>query len=246
MKLKTLFFLLPLGAVVGCCLVAWQQHPSLQSNTPPKVTFTKPPTNEKFAWGSTISYNVSVEDKEDGLSKYDEIATNEVFLKIKFLPDSGRAKTYMAREIKFSELAALTAIKTSDCFNCHAVKSKVMGPSFETMAKQYANNAGAVTKLSNIIIRGSEKTTGTVKMPAHPQISMAKANEIVRWILNNAADSTVDYVRGLQGTFRTKQKPLKNAGKAVYVLTASYRDHGLKGAPQQLKEGKHVVMLKSN
>lgn len=246
MKPKAFFYGLPLVVVVGCCLVAWQQLSPDQSNAPPKVTILKPGTNDKFNWGSVISYSISVEDKEDGLSKYDEIAPNEVFLKIKFLSDSGSAKTYIAKEARLPEPAPLTVIKTSDCFNCHAVKSKVMGPSFESMAKQYANKAGAVAKLAGTIIRGSEKATGTERMPAHPQISMTMAKEIVRWILSNAADPTIDYVRGLQGTFRTKQKAVKNAGNAVYVLTASYRDHGLTETPQQVIEGKHVVMLKSN
>jgi hypothetical protein len=36
-----------------------------------------------------------------------------------------------------------------------------------------------------------------------------------------------------------------DAGKGVYILTASYTDHGLNGLPQLSKRGEHTIILKT-
>jgi len=70
-----------------------------------------------------------------------------------------------------------------------------------------------------------------------------QAREIIRWILKNNTNPDVTYFTGIQGAFRTKQKPEKDAGKGVYILTASYTDHGLKGRPQLSKRGQHTITI---
>lgn len=232
------------GAVLICCFIAWHPRASQQVNTPPKVTITKPSGNDRFAWNTLISYSISVDDKEDGTSAYDEIAGNDVFLKIRFLTDSSKLKTYLSSEAA-PEARALTYMKTLDCFNCHAAKSKLIGPSFETMAMQYATNPGAINLLSQKIIKGSASGTGTEKMPAHPDLTPAKTAEIVRWILKNGAEPNVDFLRGLEGGFRTKLQPKTGAGRGVYLLIASYTDHGLPEQPQTVKQGRHTIVLRS-
>ena len=82
-------------------------------------------------------------------------------------------------------------------------------------------------------------------MPAQPDLKINQAKEIIEWILKNSANPDVTYFVGIEGAFRTKEKPEKNSGKGVYILTASYTDHGLLGMPKLSKRGQHTIILKS-
>jgi cytochrome c len=231
------------GVLLVCFFAGWMPRTLQQDNTPPKVVIANPTAKESFNWNELVRYSITVEDKEDGSSAYEEIAPNEVFLKVQFVSDSAKLKAIRAAA-KTDEPRELTLIKSGDCLNCHAFKSKVIGPSFETMAKQYATKADAVTLLSKKVVNGSAATTGTEKMPAHPDLANGHATAIVRWILKNAADPNVDYLRGLEGSFRTQVTPPKNATRAVYLLTASYTDHGLPDEPATRKQGRYTVVLR--
>lgn len=233
------------GALLLCCFIAWLPHAPQQDNTRPKVVITTPAANSTFNWNELVRYSISVVDKEDGNSAYEEIAPNEVFLKIRFVADSSRQKIDRAAEARNSEPRELTLIKSGDCLNCHAFKSKLIGPSFETIAKQYVNKPNAIALLSKKVIRGSEANTGTEKMPAHPGLTNSQAAGMVQWIIKNAGDPNVDYLRGLEGTFRTCGPPPHDASKSIYILTASYTDHGLPDQPATQKRGSCTLVLRS-
>lgn len=230
--------------LIACfCIIAANSKKINQDNQPPKVIITKPSPNDRFNWNTLISYEINVTDKEDGASAYNEITANEVFLKIVYLPDSTLSKKYL-NEDDF-EPRALTLMKTSTCFNCHAVKNKLIGPSFDTIVKRYGNNSASVKMLADRVLKGSKLVWSPVEMPPHPELKAGEATEIIRWIMNNSAYPNTDYLVGLEGAFRTKAKPQKNAGKAVYILTASYTDHGLAELLKQQKQGRHTVILRS-
>ncbi len=244
MQLK--FLLITSFACVVCsCIIGWQTKEKQSNNNVPKVVITKPSTSELLNWNSIIPYTITVTDKEDGNSEYNEIAANEVLLKITYLPDSAKVKTYLAAAAKDPEPPGLSLIKTSTCFNCHSVKNKLIGPSFEAIAKKYPNNAKSIAMLANKVIKGSASVWGTEKMPPHPDIEKSKAIEIINWIIKNSSDPNVDYLPGIEGVFYTKAKPEKNGGKGVYILTASYTDHGLPQMQQQHKEGRHTIVVRS-
>ena len=215
------------------------------ANDSPQVRVTRPGNNDVFDWNSVIPYNISVTDKEDGSSEYDEIVSREVFLKVMFLPDSAKLRSYMSNETSKPDPAGLVLSKKAGCFNCHSKKNKLLGPSFEAITARYHNNAVSVERLANKVIKGSRRIWGTQKMPPNPKLDEKQAREIVQWILQIGADKNVDFLPKLQGAFETTAKPLRNPGKAVYVLTASYTDHGTKGTGRQRKQGKHSVVLRS-
>jgi cytochrome c len=73
--------------------------------------------------------------------------------------------------------------KGSDCFSCHAIDQKVVGPAFNAVAAKFAGQPGAESTLSDAITKGHVGTWGSVPMPAHPQLSAADTKEIVSWIL---------------------------------------------------------------
>ncbi|MEK8090878.1 c-type cytochrome [Thermithiobacillus plumbiphilus] len=78
-------------------------------------------------------------------------------------------------------------MKKSDCFSCHAVGNKVVGPSYKDVAKKYKGNAKAPAMLADKIIKGGagnwNAVTGGVPMTPHPQISKADATAMAKWVL---------------------------------------------------------------
>ena len=73
--------------------------------------------------------------------------------------------------------------KAKNCFACHAVAAKLVGPSFKSVAAKYASDKTAESKLVQKIIKGGSGVWGTMPMPAHPQVSDKDAQTLVRWIL---------------------------------------------------------------
>jgi cytochrome c len=72
----------------------------------------------------------------------------------------------------------------NDCTTCHAVDHKIVGPSYQDVAKKFAGQADAVQTLVDAIKKGHVGTWGQVPMPPHPNISDADLREIVNWILS--------------------------------------------------------------
>src|SRR6185437_5270306 len=56
---------------------------SQQENHPPIVKIISPKNNSAFDFDTAVNYTISVSDKEDGDSKYDEINGKEVLLEVK-------------------------------------------------------------------------------------------------------------------------------------------------------------------
>lgn len=73
--------------------------------------------------------------------------------------------------------------KAKNCMACHAVASKLVGPSFKDVAAKYAGQKGAEDKLVEKVIKGGAGTWGPVPMPANPQVSEAEARSLVKWVL---------------------------------------------------------------
>ncbi len=80
--------------------------------------------------------------------------------------------------------------KQSGCFGCHAMDEKILGPSFKEVAKKYAGQEGAVTKITESIRKGSAGTWGNVPMPAHDHINAETAKSIATWVLATKTQKT--------------------------------------------------------
>jgi cytochrome c len=70
-----------------------------------------------------------------------------------------------------------------NCFACHAVDKKVIGPAYKDVAAKYAGQPDAVAKLVQKVIKGGSGVWGAVPMPANPQVNEAEAKQLVQWIL---------------------------------------------------------------
>jgi cytochrome c len=244
--MRFLFSILFTSIAFYCLITSFAEKEVNGENYPPKVTITTS-FNNRFQWNALVHYTISVSDKEDGTSEYDEISKGEVILKVVFLRDSSKVKKYLTGKINNSDIesAGLSLIKKSACFTCHAAKNKLIGPSLQLIAKRYSNNATTIETLAKKVMKGSTGIWGNIPMPPHPDLKTGQAREMIRWILKNNTNPDVTYFTGIEGTFRTIQKPEKDAGKGVYILTASYTDHGLKGLPQSGKRGQQTIILKN-
>jgi cytochrome c len=76
------------------------------------------------------------------------------------------------------------AAKGSDCFSCHTINQKLVGPAFSAIAQKFAGQPGAESTLEQAIKNGHVGTWGQVPMPAHPQLSNDQLKQIVDWILS--------------------------------------------------------------
>lgn len=90
--------------------------------------------------------------------------------------------------------AAVDVAKAKDianknaCLGCHAVNSKLVGPSYHDVAAKYKGDKNALTKLVEKVKKGGSGVWGQIPMPAHPNLSDADAKTVVEWILAGAPD----------------------------------------------------------
>lgn len=74
--------------------------------------------------------------------------------------------------------------KANNCFSCHSLDKKIIGPSLREIAKKYADQTAAETKISELIRRGSVGLWGSTPMPSMPNISDADLKILAKWILS--------------------------------------------------------------
>ena len=79
--------------------------------------------------------------------------------------------------------AGLNLIAKSDCFTCHKLREKLVGPAYADVAKKYPNTPETIDTLSARIIKGSQGIWSSVPMAAHPAITKADAEKMVKYIL---------------------------------------------------------------
>ncbi len=72
----------------------------------------------------------------------------------------------------------------SNCFSCHAVGHKVVGPAFVAVAKRFAHQPGAQATLVHAVKFGHVGTWGNIPMPPHPELTAQQLNEVVSWVLS--------------------------------------------------------------
>lgn len=207
-------------------------------NTPPIVKIINPKNNSVFDSNTIINYEISVADKEDGNSKYDEINAKEVLLEVKHV-----TKLQAPNNSVQPDAPGIAIMRMSNCFNCHNFNSKGIGPSFFDISKKYPATKSNTDSLLKHVRYGSTGTWGHEKMPTHTEITVEEIKTAVQWILKKATDPEVDYYIGLSGSLRIKP-PVNTKSKGLYVLTASYLDHGLKTTPgKQRLKGEDVVIV---
>lgn len=70
------------------------------------------------------------------------------------------------------------------CFSCHAVADKVNGPAYRDIANKYAGASDTIVPhLAKKIIEGGTGVWGEIPMIAHPAVSQADAEAMVKYVL---------------------------------------------------------------
>ncbi|WP_395054986.1 c-type cytochrome [Polaromonas sp.] len=85
--------------------------------------------------------------------------------------------------ISTSALADLQLATAKNCMACHAVATKIVGPSFKDVAAKYTGQKDAVDKLASKIVKGGSGVWGPVPMPANAQVNDAEAKKLAAWVM---------------------------------------------------------------
>lgn len=80
-------------------------------------------------------------------------------------------------------LADLQLATAKNCMACHAVATKLVGPSYKDVAAKYAGQKDAVDKLAAKIIKGGSGVWGPVPMPANAQVNPDEAKKLAAWVM---------------------------------------------------------------
>lgn len=75
-------------------------------------------------------------------------------------------------------------IAYSDCYTCHKVDQKSIGPAFKDIAKRYPANKAYIDMLTQKVITGGSGTWGSPIMAPHPRLSSEDARTMVLYILS--------------------------------------------------------------
>ncbi len=75
-------------------------------------------------------------------------------------------------------------ISKSDCFACHKVNEKLLGPSYKDVANKYGNTKANIDYLVTKIKAGGSGVWGAIPMSPHPALSDEDAEAMVQYILS--------------------------------------------------------------
>ncbi|MEO6313634.1 MAG: ThuA domain-containing protein [Chitinophagaceae bacterium] len=210
-------------------------------NSAPEVKMELTKGNKTFFFDSTdVWYRVQVNDKEDGSLTSGAIPSANVFVSM----------NYSAEGFNFPVIGEPTAaqrgigikggmiINSNDCYHCHSINLKSVGPTFTEVAERYKTDTGAENRLAKKVIKGGNGAWGMVSMSAHPELSIEDAKKMLSFILNlsRPAPSSMP-VTGKH----TIKLPPRLSPKGMYVLYAGYKDKGANGVPAVMGEDAIVL-----
>ncbi len=161
-------------------------------NERPVIRFTKPLAGDFFDAEKPIHYELFVKDAEDGTNDDYEMDENNVPA---IDPDSpGRVSVNAvfkdgplpsadaAAVVKDDGPLGLRRMKSSDCFNCHAVDQKRVGPPLLDIANKYRDKEGAVEASIERVMKGSTGAWGKIPMIPHSHHTADEVRDMVSWI----------------------------------------------------------------
>jgi cytochrome c len=76
----------------------------------------------------------------------------------------------------------LALVSNSDCFTCHKMNEKLVGPSFQDIADLYPITRINIDTLAEKIISGGVGKWGTIPMLPHTTISKDSARKMIKYI----------------------------------------------------------------
>ncbi len=196
--------------------------PVLVGNEPPLVEFKSPQDGDFYDFESPVTWDVSVVDPEDG-----DAIPERVKIFHQLVP--GSFKNTEASLTGAETLhPGLELMKKSDCFNCHVVDRKLVGPSFFDVAAKYKDQKHALDEVAKRIVTGSSGIWGEVPMIPHPQHGIEQSRQMAEWIFSLGEEESSSVLSGLTGEFKIAkpEKQDKQKGPGILIVEASYLDGG--------------------
>jgi cytochrome c len=83
-------------------------------------------------------------------------------------------------------LASKELAQKNACLACHAMDRKLVGPSYQDVAKKYNGQKDAEATLAASIKAGGAGKWGPIPMPAQAALSEADAKALAVWVLAGA------------------------------------------------------------
>lgn len=208
--------------------------PVLVGNARPDVRFTTPQSGDFFDGTQPINYEIMVTDAEDGTN--DEAAFDSGEADFLDPQSPGRVvlnATHAAGPFSVNGLTGgdgrndppgLKRMKGSDCFNCHAVDQKRVGPQLIDIASKYRDKPDALDASVQRVMKGSTGVWGKIPMIPHGQHTPDEVREMVRWIYSLKPGGLVRVFGGFVGEIPVSQEEATKPGH--YRLDANYTDLG--------------------
>lgn len=78
----------------------------------------------------------------------------------------------------------LALARKNNCFACHALDKKVVGPAWRAVAAKYRGDKAAQARLENKIAKGGSGVWGSVSMPPQPKLTVEQRAQLAGFILN--------------------------------------------------------------
>lgn len=205
-------------------------------NEKPKVSMIAPQDGDFFHFNKPINWKVSVTDHED---KKIDPSRISIATKLVSGPVTKKPETL---GLSAGNHPGLSLMKSSDCFNCHAVNNVLVGPTFTAISERYKDSKKAKPLAAQRILEGSSGIWGQIPMMPHPQHSLADAKQMVDWIFALSKPAK-DSLYGKEGNFKIKKPKEYRAGNpSTLLVEASYLDNGrLPLAPLQ---GSDLIRLR--
>lgn len=208
--------------------------PVLVGNARPTVGFVRPQSGDFYDATTPINYQVVVNDVEDGTNDEEAVDIGEaVFI------DSDSPNRVAVNAAQASEPFSITGpalggssndppglkrMKGSDCFNCHAVDQKRVGPKLVDIANKYRDKPDAMEASVQRVMKGSTGVWGKIPMIPHGHHSAEEVREMVSWIYSLEPSALMQVLNGFVGSIPVSTEEAAKPGH--YRLDASYTDRG--------------------
>ena len=215
-------------------------------NEAPAVSVNLSGANSTFYFGADeLPYAIVVEDAEDGSSSSGAIKPEEVAVTFDYIPQGFDpievASNQVGAEMLAVDAIARNLIESNDCKSCHQYNQGSIGPSYEAVARTYPNTPETILNLVGKVINGSSGVWGEHAMAAHPDLSEADAERMVRYIMSMLEEKPTIENLALAGVLHP-QVPKGEDGSGVFLLRAAYAD---KGANLKSLSGEDMVTLRN-
>jgi len=206
--------------------------PLVVGNSAPEVRFVEPHDGDFFTPGQPVKYAIAVSDREDGSSSdYEEIFEPRTYVNANWSRGDGRVEDVEP---------GLALMKQSDCFNCHSVEQKIVGPALLDVAAKYRGQEGALETSVQRVIKGSSKVWSEIPMLPHESLNPDQVRMMVRWVYGLEPGKTgANLTRGLNGQLKAPKDERIKFG----ILEATYTDGGR--APAGSLSGRTSVRLRA-